>query len=34
MVFAMALLLWQRVKVRRAVEKLRPIIEAYNRQPD
>lgn len=30
MVLGMSLLLWQLVKVRRAVEKLRPVIEAYN----
>lgn len=32
MVLAVSLLLWQLVKMRRAVEKLRPMIEAYNSQ--
>ena len=32
MVVAISLLLWQLIKVRRAVEKLRPVIEAYNDQ--
>ncbi len=30
MAIAVSLLLWQLVKMRRAVEKLRPVIEAYN----
>jgi len=30
MLFAVSLLLWQLVTMRRAVEKLRPVIEAYN----